>query len=136
MIYHLTILEENSKVIIRTSEHIPQSINLWLEVDLYAKNSLKYIDAMKLFNKLGTDLCRALTAFHVCTGSDYTAAFSRKGKIHPLKEKDKDKNEKNKTAQTVLETWDSLMLYKKNSKSLKTLLAPYMENQNLILSMR
>ena len=101
MIYHLTILEENSKVIIRTSEHIPQSINLWLEVDLYAKNSLKYIDAMKLFNKLGTDLCRALTAFHVCTGSDYTAAFSRKGKIHPLKEKDKDKNEKNKTAQTV-----------------------------------
>ena len=47
----LTILEENSKVIIHTSdtdvlvialgclEHIPESINLWLEVGLYAKKS-------------------------------------------------------------------------------------------------
>ena len=104
----LTILEENSKVIIRTSdtdvlvialgclEHIPESINLWLEVGLYAKNSLRYIDVRKLFNKLGKDLCRALPAFHVFTGSDYTAAFSRKGKIRPLKTLEKDK-----TVQTV-----------------------------------
>ena len=104
----LTILEENSKVIIRTSdtdvlvialgclEHIPESINLWLEVGLYAKNSLRYIDVRKLFNKLGKDLCRALPAFHVFAGSDYTAAFSRKGKIRPLKTLEKDK-----TAQTV-----------------------------------
>ena len=77
-------------------EHIPESINLWLEVGLYAKNSLRYIDVRKLFNKLGKDLCRALPAFHVFAGSDYTAAFSRKGKIHPLKTLEKDK-----TAQTV-----------------------------------
>ena len=108
MIYHLTILEENSKVIIRTSdtyvlvialcclEHIPESINLWLEVGLYAKNSLRYIDVRKLFNKLWKDLCRALPAFHVFTGSDYTAAFSRKRKICPVKTLRKDK-----TAQTV-----------------------------------
>ena len=108
MIYHLTILEENSKVIIRTSdtdvlvialgclEHIPESINLWLEVGLYAKNSLRYIDVRKLFNKLGKDFCRALPAFHVFAGSDYTAVFSRKGKIRPVKTLEKDK-----TAQTV-----------------------------------
>ena len=77
-------------------EHIPESINLWLEVGLYAKNSLRYIDVRKLFNKLGKDLCRALPAFHVFAGSDYTAAFSRKGKIRPLKTLEKDK-----TAQTV-----------------------------------
>ena len=77
-------------------EHIPESINLWLEVGLYAKNSLRYTDVRKLFNKLWKDLCRALPAFHVFTGSDYTAASSRKGKIRPLKTLVKDK-----TLQTV-----------------------------------
>ena len=77
-------------------EPIPESINLWREVGLYAKNSLRCVDIRKLFNKLGKDLCRASSAFHVFTGSDYTAAFSRKGKIRPLKTLEKDK-----TAQTV-----------------------------------
>ena len=77
-------------------EHIPESLKLWLEVDLYAKNSVRYIDVRKLFNKLGKDLCRVLPAFYVFTGSEYTAAFSRKGKIRPLKTLEKDK-----TAQTV-----------------------------------
>ena len=77
-------------------EHIPESINLWLEVGLYAKNSLRYIDVRKLFNKLGKDLCRSLPTSHVFAGSDYTPAFPRKGKIRPLKTLEKDK-----TAQTV-----------------------------------
>ena len=77
-------------------EHIPESINLWLEVGLYAKNSLRYIDVRKLFNKPGKDLCRALPASHAFAGSDYTAAFSRKGKNRPLKTL-----EKKKTARTV-----------------------------------
>ena len=98
----------NSKVIIHTSdtevllialgclEHIPESIKVCFEVGLYAKNSLRYIDIRKLFNKLGKDLCRALPAFHVFTGGDYTAVFSRKGKVRPLKTLEKDK-----TTQTV-----------------------------------
>ena len=73
-----------------------KSINLRLEFGLYAENSLRYIDVRKLFNKLGKDLCRALPAFHVFTGSDYIATFSRKGKIRPSKTL-----EKYKTAQTV-----------------------------------
>ena len=77
-------------------EHTPESMNLWLEVGLYAENSLRYIDVRTLFSKFGKDLCRALPAFHVFAGSDYTAAFSRKGKIRPSKTL-----EKNKTAQTV-----------------------------------
>ena len=108
MIYHLTILAENSKVVVRTSdtdalvialgclEHIPESIHVWLEVGLYAENSLRYLDVRKLFNKLGRDLCRALPTFHVFTGSDYTAAFSRKRKNRPLKTLERDK-----TAPTV-----------------------------------
>ena len=126
MIYHLTILEENSKVIIRTSdtdvlvialgwlENIPESINVWLKVGLYAKNSLRYIDVRELSNKLGKDLCRALPAFHVFTGCGYATAFSRKEKICPLKTLEKDKLPK-----LYLETWDFLMIYKKkNSKFL------------------
>ena len=108
IIYHPTCLEENSKVIIRTSDtdmlvialgclqHIPEFINVLLEVGLFVKNSLRSIDLTKLFNKLGENVCRALPAFHVFTGSDYTAAFSRKGKIRPLKTLEKDK-----AAQTV-----------------------------------
>ena len=51
---------------------------------------------VKLFNRLGKDLCRVLPAFYAFTGSGYTAAFSRKGKMRPLKTFEKDK-----TAQTV-----------------------------------
>ena len=99
MIYHLIIRTSDTDMLVIALgclEHIPESINLWLEVGLYAKNSLRYIDVRKLFNKLWKDLCRALPAFHVFTGSDYTAASSRKGKIRPLKTLVKDK-----TLQTV-----------------------------------
>ena len=107
-------------------EHITESINLWLEVGLYAKNSLRYTDVRKLFNKLGKDLYRALPAFHIFTGSDYTAAFSRKGKIRPIP-----------CLQTVFgDMVFSDDIQEEEFKSLKSLLAPYMENQNLILSMR
>ena len=113
-------------------EQITESINLWLEVGLYAKNGLRYIDVRKLFKKLGKDFCRALPAFDIFTGSDYTAAFSRKGKIRPLKTLEKDK-----TAQTVFgDMGFSDDIHVQSLKSLKSLLAPYMENQNLILSMR
>ena len=84
MIYHLTNLVENRKAIIHASdtdvlaaalrclEHIPESINVWLEVALYTKNNLRYTDVRKLFNK---------PEFHVFNGNDCTAAFSRKDKL-------------------------------------------------------
>ena len=90
MIYHLATLEEYSKVIIWISqkvvlvivlgylEYISEYINVWL--GFYPKNSLRYCDVKKLFNKLGKDLFRALPAFHAFNCSDYTAAFLRKGK--------------------------------------------------------
>ena len=83
-------------IVLSCLEHVREFINLWLQVGLYVNNSLRYIDVRKLFNKLGKDLCRALPAFHVFAGSDYTAAFSGKGKIRPLKT-----FEKEKTAQIV-----------------------------------
>ena len=113
-------------------EHIPEFINLWLEVGLFAKNKLKHIDVRKLFNKLEKDLRKALPAFHVFVGSDYTAAFSRKGKIRPSKTVEKDK-----TAQTVFgDMGFSNDIQEEEFKVIeKFTCAPY-GKINLILSMR
>ena len=39
-----------------------------------------------------SDHCAALPGFHACAGSDYTASFSRKGKVRPLALLEKNKN--------------------------------------------
>jgi hypothetical protein len=101
MIFHLTKLQPALNVVIRTAdtdvllialgcfEHI-NYINLWLEVGLYTRNTLRFINVNQLHNKLGNKLAKALPAYHAFTGCDYTAAFSRKGKIAPLKILEKD----------------------------------------------
>ena len=65
MIFHVTSIEENSNVVIRTADtdvlitalvsitQIPTYINLWLEVGLYSKNTLRYINVNKLYGKIG-----------------------------------------------------------------------------------
>ena len=71
-------------------------------------------------------------AFHVFTDSDYTAAFSRKGNIRPLKTFQKDK-----TAQTVFRDMGfSDNIQEEEFKIIEKFNSPYMESQNLILSMR
>ena len=64
---------------------------------LFSNNTLEYIIINQLFDRLGETLCHTLPAFHVFTGSDYTASFSGTGKITPLK-----KLEKSKEFQTAL----------------------------------
>ena len=39
-----------------------------------------------------SDHCAALPRFHAFTGSDYTASFSRKGKVRPLALLEKNQN--------------------------------------------
>ena len=39
-----------------------------------------------------SDHCPALPGFHAFTGSDYTASFSRKGKVRPLALLEKNQN--------------------------------------------
>ena len=96
MIFHVTSIEKNSNVAIRTADtdvritvlgcitQIPPYINLWLEVGLYLKNTLRYINMNKLYRKIGDPVCKSLSAYHAFTGCDYTASFSRKGKSAPL----------------------------------------------------
>ena len=63
---------------------------LWLEVGVQGKNTLQYILITKIFQKLGKKLSRSLLALHALTVCDYTASFSRKGKVHPLKHLEKN----------------------------------------------
>ena len=56
-----------------------------MEVGHYTDNTLRYIDVDKIHDTLGESVCNALPALHVFSGSDYTAAFNKKGKTRPLK---------------------------------------------------
>ena len=71
---------------------LDQEVNTWLEVGLYTKNTLRYKSVNQLSMKLGDVFCRSLPAYHACTGCDYTAAFSRKGKAEPFKLLEKNRN--------------------------------------------
>ena len=93
---------------------------------------LDTFDVRKLFNKLGRDLCRALPTFHVFTGSDYTAAFSRKRKNRPLKTLERDK-----TAPTVFgDMGFSDDIQKEEFKVIEKFTCALYGNQNLVLPMR
>ena len=97
MIYHLRHVPDNSNVVIRTVDTdvlvialgsfdcLENNINLWINVGTSGNNTLRYVNVNKLHEVLGDRLCRSLPFFHALTGSDYTASFSRKGKIRPLK---------------------------------------------------
>ena len=64
---------------------------------VYSNNTQRYINVTKLYQKLGKTLSKALLGFHALTGSDYSASFSRRGKVSPFK-----KLEKNESCQTAL----------------------------------
>ena len=73
---------------------------LWLWAGVQGKNTLRYILITKIFQRLGKKLLRSLLALHALTGCDYTAWFSRKGKVHLLKHLEKN--------ETVEETFGCL----------------------------
>ena len=58
---------------------------LWMDIGTVSKNNRRYVNLTAIWKELGPDLCEALPAFHAFTGSDYTSAFVRKGKVRPLK---------------------------------------------------
>ena len=69
----------------KTLRELNTALNLWLEVGLETKNNLRYINVNQIYEKVGELLSLSLPALHAFFGCDYLAAFSRKGKIRPLK---------------------------------------------------
>ncbi|XP_057305868.1 uncharacterized protein LOC130647831 [Hydractinia symbiolongicarpus] len=97
ILYHLSSIQTPANVVIRTIDtdvliialgclsKLPNSLNIWMETGVYTKNTLRYISINQIYQKLGKNICMALPAYHAFTGCDYTASFSRKGKIRPFK---------------------------------------------------
>ena len=109
MFFHISLLQEEQNVIVRTIDtdclvialgcrpFISSNVRIWLEVGLQSNNTLRYISVDQLYLTIGASMCKALPAYHAFTGCDYTSSFSRKGKVAPLK-----KLEKNAECQTAL----------------------------------
>ena len=97
MLYHVASLPSPANVVLRTYDidvlcialgirkQLSCDHHIWLEVGHYTDNTLRYIDVDKIHDTLGESVCNALPALHVFSGSDYTAAFNKKGKTRPLK---------------------------------------------------
>ena len=97
MLFHAKSINAPYKVVIRTADtdvlvitlcNLPklyQGLKVWLEVDLTSNNTLPYINVNEIYQSLGYRLCRALPGYHAFTRCDFTASFSRKGKVNPLK---------------------------------------------------
>ena len=49
-----------------------------------AKKNRRFINVTSIQRSIGSAMCHALPAFHAFTGSDYTSAFVRKGKVRPF----------------------------------------------------
>jgi len=57
---------------------------VFMDVGHDGNNNRRFINVTKLSKVLGPSLCKALPGLHAFTGCDFTAAFSRKGKVRPL----------------------------------------------------
>ena len=64
---------------------------LWMELGTSSNNSRRYISITNVAHTLGQLMCAALPAFHALTGTDYTPAMHRRGKVRPLKALEKNK---------------------------------------------
>ncbi len=58
--------------------------HVWMDVGHNYNNTWQYIDATTLAEHLGLIMCETMPGFHIFTGTYYTSAFFRQGKIRPL----------------------------------------------------
>ena len=58
-----------------------QRLKARLEVQLTSNNILRYLNVNEINQSLGYRLCCALPGYHTFTDCDFTALFSRKGKV-------------------------------------------------------
>ena len=97
MIFHARYISEKSlqpAIVIRSSDtdvfilllyhSLHLKAKLWMDTGTSSKNTRRTINITELAEVLTQEICLALPAFHAFTGSDYTAAFLRKGKVKLL----------------------------------------------------
>ena len=97
MFYHLSSIQSGNNVVLRTNdtdfliiglsamEKLAEDVNVWIEAGVQSTNSQRFISLNQLYITLGKTFCQSLPGYHAFTGCDYTASFSRRGKIKALK---------------------------------------------------
>lgn len=127
MIAHLTSIPSPANVVLRTADtdvfivalgnihKIKSGVNVFIELGLASKNTIRFVDLTSLSKRLGPKLCKSLPGFHALTGCDYTPSFAYKGKMRPL-----SMLEKNGDAQTAFGKLGSMeMLSEATIKSIE-----------------
>ena len=97
MLFHMTASDSKGEIVIRSNDtdvlvallgcydtYKENVTGVWMEMGVFSTNTLRYVDVSKLYEELGPLFCKSLPGLHALTGSDYTSAFSRKGKIRPF----------------------------------------------------
>ena len=97
MFFYLKSIDPPSNVIIRTADtdcliitlacglNYDYQIKVWMEVGTHTSNNIRYINIDEFHSHVGKSLCKSLPAYHAFTGSNYTALFTRRGKVKPFK---------------------------------------------------
>ena len=97
MFFDLKSIDPPLKVIIKTADtdcliigpscrlNYDNQIKLWIEGGTHTSKNICCINIDELYSHLGKILCKSLPAYHTFTGSDFTASFTRKGKVKPFK---------------------------------------------------
>ena len=58
------------------------SCTIWMDVG--TQNNRRFVNISAIANAIGVQMSKALPGFHAYTGTDYTAAFYKKGKKRPF----------------------------------------------------
>ena len=102
MFHHIQSLPKPSNVVVRSNDtdvlviaigcrsKIDTELKIWLEAGVQGKNNLRFISVDQICSNLGETFCHALPAYFAFIGCDYSAAFSRKGKVTPFKKLETD----------------------------------------------
>ena len=85
-IANIVVRASNTDVAVILIHHCSKfSSTLWMDTGTVSGKNRRYVNLTKIAANLGQKMCKALPAYHAFTGTDYTSAFVRKGKLKPLK---------------------------------------------------
>ena len=68
------------------------SATLWMDTDTSNGKNRRYVNLSAIAISIGSDVCQALLAYHAFTGTDYTSAIIRKGKVRPFRRLESSNN--------------------------------------------
>ncbi len=62
------------------------SATLWMDTGAFNGKNRRYVNLSAIAMSIGSKMCHALPAYHAFTGTNYTSAIIRKGKVRPFRQ--------------------------------------------------